>query len=148
MKKKCNLLLREDHWKSLSLANTWKDKTTLFLDAHHLVVFLQTKYGMLEERNAIAIPVQEHRQIIFDICLRKIVRKFVEIHYRLGDFQAIRVDSTVRVLSQAEFLSEKRNSFFEFRNGLNGLVQISFVHFVVQGEMNDFVKGDRNSLHL
>ena len=127
---------------------------------------------MLEKGNTVAIPVQEHRQIVVDVFLIEIVRQLVKIQHSLRNLQSVVIDSTVRVLSQAEFLSEKRtdakpsviqaclvmtevrrrktklNSFFEFRNGLNGLVQISFVHFVVQGEMNDFVKGDRNSLHL
>ena len=107
---------------------------------------------MFEIGNTVAIPVQEHRQVALNICLREIVRELVKIQYGLGNLQAVVIDSTIRVLSQAEFLCKKRtdakpraiqtrlvmaevprrktklNSFFEFRNGLNGLVQISFVH--------------------
>jgi len=63
---------------------------------------------MLKERQTVAIPVQEHGQIVIDICLREFVRKLLEIQYRLRNLQTIGVDSTVRVLSQAEFLSKKR----------------------------------------
>ena len=90
-------------------------------------------------------PVQEHGQIVIDICLCEIVRKLLEIQYRLRNLKAVRVDSTVRVLSQAEFLCEKGtdvkpranelarfaevrrrktslNTISQFRYGLNGLV--------------------------
>jgi len=56
---------------------------------------------MLKERQTVAIPVQEHGQIVIDICLREFVRKLLEIQYRLRNLQTIGVDSTVRVLSQA-----------------------------------------------
>ena len=58
MKKKCNLLLGEDPWKSLGLTDARKDKSSGLLDAHDLVVFLQAEDGMLEERHAISVPVQ------------------------------------------------------------------------------------------
>ena len=85
-------------------------------------------------------------QIVIDVCLCKVIRKFLKIQYGLGYLQTIGVDSTVRVLSQAEFLCEKRtdakpsaiqaclvmaevrrrkttlNSLCESRHGLNGLV--------------------------
>ena len=51
----------------------------------------------------VAIPVQEHGQIVIDICLCKIVRELLEIQYRLRNLKAIRIDRTVRILSQAEF---------------------------------------------
>ena len=94
----------------------------------------------------IPVPVQKHSQVFIDISLRKIVRKFLKIQYRLRNLQAIGVDSTVRVLSQTEFLCKKRtdakpsaiqaclvmaevrrrkttlNSLCESRHGLNGLV--------------------------
>ena len=60
---------------------------------------------MLKERQAVAIPVQEHGQIVIDISLCEIVRKLFEIQYRLRNLKALRVDSTVRVLSQAEPVS-------------------------------------------
>ena len=47
-------------------------------------------------------------QIVIDVCLCKVIRKFLKIQYGLGYLQTIGVDSTVRVLSQAEFLCEKR----------------------------------------
>ena len=40
MKKKCNLLLGENPWKSLGLTDARKDKPSGLLDAHDLVVFL------------------------------------------------------------------------------------------------------------
>ena len=40
MKKKRNLLLGEDPWKSLGFTDTRKDKSSRFFDAHDLVVFL------------------------------------------------------------------------------------------------------------
>ena len=107
---------------------------------------------MFKERQAVAIPVQEHSQIVIDICLSETVRKFSQIQYRLRDLQAIGVDRTVRVLSQAEFLSEKRtdakpsaiqaslkmaevrrrktwlNAFLKFGNSFNRLVQICIGH--------------------
>ena len=80
---------------------------------------------MLKERQAVAIPVQEHGQIVIDVLLGEFVRQLLEIQYRLRNLKTVRVDSTVRVLSQAEFLCEKGNTIPKFRYGLNGLVQIS-----------------------
>ena len=101
---------------------------------------------MLKERQTVAIPVQEHSQIVIDICLCEIVRKLSPIQYRLTNLQAIGVDRTVRILSQAEFLCKKRtdakpsviqaclvmaevrrrktklDTIPKFRYGLNGLV--------------------------
>ena len=103
---------------------------------------------MFKERQAVAIPVQEHSQIVIDICLCEIVRKLSQIQYRLRNLQTIGVDSTVSVLSQTEFLCKQRtdakpsaiqaclvmvevrrrktklDSLCESRHGLNGLVQI------------------------
>ena len=58
----------------------------------------------------------------------EIIKQLVKIQHSLRNLQSLVIDGTVRVLSQAELLSDKRNLFFEFRNGLNGHVQISFVH--------------------
>ena len=80
---------------------------------------------MLKERQAVAIPVQEHGQIVIDVLLGEFVRQLLEIQYRLRNLKTVRVDSTVRVLSQAEFLCEKGDTISQFRYGLNGLVQIS-----------------------
>ena len=54
--------------------------------------------------------------------LCEIVRKLLEIQYRLRNLKTVRVDGTVRILSQAEFLCEKGNAISQFRYGLNGLV--------------------------
>ena len=80
---------------------------------------------MLKERQAVAIPVQEHGQIVIDVLLGEFIRQLLEIQYRLRNLKTVRVDSTVRILSQAEFLCEKGDTISQFRYGLNGLVQIS-----------------------
>ena len=74
------------------------------LKSHVLVVVLQSENRMLKERQAVAIPVQQHSQIVFDICLCEFVRKLSQIQYRLRNLQATGVDRVVRILSQAEFL--------------------------------------------
>ena len=63
---------------------------------------------MFKERQAVAIPVQEHSQVVIDICLGKFVGKLSQIQYRLRNLQTIGVDSTVSVLSQTEFLCKQR----------------------------------------
>ena len=105
---------------------------------------------MLKERQAVAVPVQEHSQIVIDICLCEIVRKLLKIQDRLRDFQAIGVDCTVRVLSQAEFLGKQRNAFLKFGNSFNRLVQVCIGHGVLwcRGIMNGLVKRSVISLHL
>ena len=102
------LFLREHTREPLGLAYLGQDKSSRFLESHALVVALQSKHGMLEMRNSVTVPVQKHRQIVIDICLCKVVRKFSQIQYRLRDLQAIGVNRTVRILSQAEFLCKKR----------------------------------------
>lgn len=49
---------------------------------------------MLKERQVVAIPVQKHSQIVIDICLGEIVRKLLDIQFRLRNLKAIRLDST------------------------------------------------------
>jgi hypothetical protein len=39
---------------------------------------------MLIIRDAVAIPAQEHRQVVVDICLGKFVRKLLEIQHSLS----------------------------------------------------------------
>lgn len=131
--------------KSLGLAH-FGGQSSRILESHILVVVFQTEYGMLKERQAVAIPVQEHRQIVIDICLCKIVRELLKIQYRLRNLQAIGVDGTVRILSQAEFLSKKRNAIAVSWYGLNRLVQMSFVHdsFVVQGLLTGLLEAHRH----
>ena len=130
MKKKCNLLLGEDPWKSLGFTDTRKDKSSRLLDPHDLVVFLQPEYGMLEKGNTVTVPVQKHRQVIFDVFLGEIVRQLVEIQHSLRNLQPLVIDSTIRVLSQAEFLSEKRNAITVSWYGFDRHVQSVFVHNV------------------
>ena len=103
MEKKCNLLLREHTRESFGLTYFWKDKSFGFLKAHDIVVLLQPKHGMLEMGNTVAIPVQKHRQIVFDIFLGEIVRQLVKIQHSLGNLQAVVVDTTVGILSQTKF---------------------------------------------
>ena len=110
-----------------------------------MMAYLQSEHGMFQERQTVAIPVQKHSQIVIDICLCKIVRKLLKIQYRLRNLQAIGVDSTVRVLSQAEFLSKKRNAIAVSWYGLNRLVQMSFVHVRSAGLL---AEGLRDLRHL
>ena len=56
---------------------------------------------------------------------KKFIRKFLLIQNRLRNLQVIGVDRTVRILSQAEFFSKKRNAIAVSWYGLNRLVQIS-----------------------
>lgn len=110
---------------------------------------------MLKERQAVAIPVQEHSQIVIDICLCKIVRELLKIQYRLRNLQAIGVDSTVRVLRETQLFSKQRtdakqsaiqaclvmaevrrrktklNAFLKFGNSFNRLVQVCIGHGVL-----------------
>ena len=83
---------------------------------------------MLEERHAISVSVQKSRKIPVNIFLGKVIRKFAKIQHGLRDLQAIGVDSTVRVLSHAEFLSEKRNAITVYWYGFDRHVQSVFVH--------------------
>lgn len=102
---------------------------------------------MLIMRDTVAISLQEHRQVSIDISLSEIVRQFLKIQHSLRDFQAVVIDGTVRILSQAELLSKERNAIPECRHNLNRLVQDVVGHGVLwcRGIMNGFVKGD---LHL
>lgn len=128
MNKSSNLLLREHPWKPFWFSNFWKDKSSGFLNVHDFVVLLQPEHGMFKMRNTVAIPFQEHRQIVINVSLGKIVRELVEIQHSLRNLQSVVIDSTIRVLSQAEFFGKKRNAITVFRYGFNRLVQICFVH--------------------
>ena len=72
------------------------------------VVVLQSKHGMFEMRNTVAIPVQEHSQIVIDIRLGEIVRELLKVQYRLRDLQTIVIDTTVGILSQTQLFCKKR----------------------------------------
>ena len=86
---------------------------------------------MLKERQAVAIPVQEHGQIVIDICLCKIVRELLKIQYRLRNLQAVGVDRTVRILCETQFFSKQRYAFLKFGNSFNRLVQVCIGHGVL-----------------
>ena len=141
-----HLLLRQHTRKPLGLAHFGEDEPARLLESHVLVVVLHSEYGMLKERQAVAIPVQEHGQIVINICLCKIVRELLKIQCRLRNLQAVGVDRTVRILCQAEFLSKKRNAIAVSWYGLNRLVQMSFVHdsFVVQGLLTGLLEAHRH----
>ena len=102
------LFLREHTREPLGLAYLGQDKSSRFLESHALVVALQSKHGMLEMRNSVTVPVQEHRQIVIDICLCKVIRKFLKIQYGLGYLQAVVVDTAVGILGQTKFLGKQR----------------------------------------
>ena len=146
MEKKCNLLLRKHTRESFRLSYFGKDKSFWFLKAHDFVVLFQPEYGMLEKRNTVAIPVQKHRQIIVDVFLREIVRQLFKIQHSLRDFQFVIIDSTVRVLSQAEFLSKQRYTLPEFGYSSNRPVQCVVGHGVLwcRGLMTGLVQGLRH----
>lgn len=104
---------------------------------------------MLEKGNTVTVPVQKHRQVIFDVFLGEIVRQLVEIQHSLRNLQSVVIDSTIRVLSQAEFLCEKGNTIPKFRYGLNGLVQVCIGHGVLWCRVTGGgVKGSPSSLHF
>lgn len=118
-----HLLLGEHTRESLWLAYFWEDESSRFLETHILIIILQSKHGMFEMRDRVAIPVQEHRQIVIDICLCKVIRKFLKIQYGLGYLQAVVVDTAVGILGQTKFFSEKRYAFLKIGNSFNRPVQ-------------------------
>jgi len=85
---------------------------------------------MLEIRNAVAVPAQEHRQVIVDVVLGEVVRKLLEVQHCLRDLQAIIINATVGILSQTELLCKERYAFPEFGNCFYRLVQVSIGHGV------------------
>ena len=101
------------------------------------------KDGMLIIRDTVAIPAQEHRQVIVNVFLGEIVRKLLEIQYRLSNYQTVMIDTSVSILSQTEFLCKQRNAFLEFRNGFNRLVQVCIGHGVLwcRGLMTGLLRG-------
>ena len=125
---------------------------------------------MLKERQAVAIPVQEHSQVVIDICLGKFVGKLSQIQYRLRNLQAVGVDRTVRILCETQFFSKQRtdakpsaiqaclvmaevrrrktklDAFLKFGNSFDRLVQVCIGHGVLlcRGIMIGFVKRGRH----
>ena len=117
------LFLREHTREPLGLAYLGQDKSSRFFESHALVVVLQSKHGMLEMRNSVTVPVQKHRQIVIDICLCKVIRKFLKIQYGLGYLQAVVVDTAVGILGQTKFFGKQRYAFLKFGNSFNRPVQ-------------------------
>ena len=83
---------------------------------------------MFKVRRTVAFLIQQHRKIDFNVCLGEVIRQFVVIQYSLRDLQAVIVDRTIRVLSQAEFFSKKRNAVPEFGYTCNRPVQVCIGH--------------------
>ena len=138
-----HLFLREYTWESLWFAYLWEDESSWLLESHALVVVLQSKHGMLEMRDCVTVPVQEHRQIVINICLRKVVGKLPEIQYGLSNLQTVVVDTAVGILSQTKFFCKQRYTVPEFGNSFNRLVQGVIGHGVLwcRGIMAGFVQG-------
>ena len=91
MDKTSNLILGLHPRKSFGFADFRQSKASGFLEPHvHVVVFL-AENGMLMMRDAVAIPAQEYRQVIVDICLCKFVRK---LQHSLSYFETIVIDCT------------------------------------------------------
>ena len=63
---------------------------------------------MFEMRDCVTVPVQEHRQIVIDICLCKVIRKLLKIQYSLCNLQAVVVDTAVGILGQTKFFGKQR----------------------------------------
>ena len=91
----------------------------------------RTKHGMLEMRDSVSVPVQEHGQIVIDICLCKVVRKLPEIQHGLGYLQPVVVDTAVGILGQTKFLGKQRYMVPEFGNSFNRPVQGVIGHGVL-----------------
>ena len=142
-----HLFLREHPRKSFGLANLWQDKSSRFFESHTLVVVLQSKHGMLEMRDCVAVPIQEHCQVVIDISLCKIVRKLLKIQYGLSNLQTVVVDTAVGILSQTKFFCKQRYTVPEFGNCFNRLVQGVVGHGVLwcRGKM---AEGLRDLRHL
>ena len=148
--KPSHLFLREYTREPLRFAYLREDESSRFLEAHTFVVVLQSKHGMLEMRDSVAVPVQEHRQIVVNICLRKVVGKFPEIQYGLSNLQTVVVDTAVGILGQTKFFCKQRYTVPEFGNRFNRPVQGVIGHGVLwcRGIMNGGVKNSVISLHL
>ena len=86
---------------------------------------------MFEMRDRVAIPVQQHRQIVIDIRLCKVIRKLLKIQYSLCNLQAVVVDTAVGILGQTKFFGKKRYAVPEFGNSFNRPVQGIIGHGVL-----------------
>ena len=86
---------------------------------------------MFEMRDRVAIPVQEHRQIVIDICLCEVIRKLLKIQYSLCNLQTVVVDTAVGILGQTKFFGKQRYAVPEFGNSFNRPVQSVVGHGVL-----------------
>ena len=109
-----NLFLGEHSRQPLRLAHGREYETSRLLKPHHLVVGLQSEYGVLEEGQAATVFVQKCRQIVVDVRLCELIRQLFEEQHCLSNFQAIVIDTAVCILYQTQFLSKKRNAVPEF----------------------------------
>ena len=98
------------------------------LKPHHLVVGLQSEYGVLEEGQAATVFVQECRQIVVDVRLGELLWQLIEKQHCLSNFQAIVIDTAVCILCQTQLLSKKRNAVPEFGYSRDRLVQCCIGH--------------------
>lgn len=126
----CDLFLGEYPWKLLWLAYLGQYKSARLLEPHNLVVSLQSEDRMLEEREAVALLVQDSREIVVDVCLCELFRQLFEKQHRLCNLQAVVIDTAVRILCETQLFSEKRNAVPEFGYSRNRLVQCSIRHGV------------------
>ncbi len=83
----CDLFLGEYPWKLLWLAYLGQYKSARLLEPHNLVVSLQSEDRMLEEREAVALLVQDSREIVVDVCLCELFRQLFEKQHRLCNLQ-------------------------------------------------------------
>jgi len=141
-----HLLLGEHTRESLWLAYFGEDESSRFLETHILVIILQSKHGMFEMRDRVAIPVQQHRQIVIDICLCEVIRKLLKVQYSLCNLQAVVVDTAVGILGQTKFFGKQRYAVPEFGNSFNRPVQSIVGHGVLwcRGIMIGVVKRARH----
>ena len=109
-----NLLLREHSWQPLRFAHWREYETARLLKPHHLVVGLQSEYGVLEEGQAATVFVQECRQIVVDVRLCELLWQLFEKQHCLSNFQAIVIDTAVCILCQTLLLGKKRDAVPEF----------------------------------
>lgn len=121
-----DFILRENLSQRPLLAECRHIDTFRFFDTKKLVVVFKTKYGMLKKRfTVMAGMIDQHREIIINVNLQKVIRYLSEIRYSLGYMMTVISDSTFRILSDSKFLDEKRNAVAELRYGKYRLVNCS-----------------------
>ena len=98
-------------------------------------VFSQTgraAHAGTADRGTCQSPVlaQECGQVAVDVCLSELLRQLIGKQHCLSNFQAIIINTAVCILCDAQFLRKQFNTFPEFGNGCNSLVQSVFGHGV------------------